>query len=183
MRQSWRRCPGWMDKTMLTDTIIEDDRWQALGLAALAEAAAKATLARLMLDPSEFEIALLATDDARIAVLNADFRDKPQPTNVLSWPSDERGAEADGDAPELPAPDPDPELGDIAIAYDTCAREASEAGKSLSDHVTHLIVHGVLHLLGYDHVRDRDATLMESLEREILGNMGLPDPYREDDRV
>ena len=168
---------------MLTDTIIEDDRWQALGLAALAEASAKATLDRLALDASEFEIALLATDDARIAVLNADFRGKPQPTNVLSWPSEERGAEDDGGTPEAPDPDPDPELGDIAIAYDTCVREASEAGKPLSDHVTHLIVHGVLHLLGYDHERDRDATLMESLEREILGSMGLPDPYREDDRA
>lgn len=168
---------------MLTDTIIEDERWQTLGLVALAEAAATATLDWLKLDPAAFEIALLATDDARIAVLNADFRDKPQPTNVLSWPSDERGAETDGGTPDLPDPDPDPELGDIAIAYETCAREAAEAGKPLSDHVTHLIVHGVLHLLGYDHVRDRDATLMESLERKILGNMGLPDPYWEDDRA
>lgn len=69
-------------------------------------------------------------------------------------------------------------LGDIAISYDTCLREAQSAGKPMPDHVTHLIVHGVLHLLGYDHVRDRDATLMEGLETVILGKMGIADPYR-----
>jgi probable rRNA maturation factor len=70
-------------------------------------------------------------------------------------------------------------LGDIAIAYDTCAREAADGGKPLADHVTHLIVHAVLHLLGYDHENDPDALLMEGIETEILGKMGLPDPYGE----
>ena len=167
---------------MLTDTILEDERWQEADLETLAERAARAALSHLGLDPSGFEIAVLGCDDARIAELNADFRDKPRPTNVLSWPSEERGAEADGDRPGLPdagsggMPE---ELGDIAIAYDTCAREADEAGKPFADHVTHLIVHAVLHLLGYDHIRDKDATLMEALETEILGKMGLADPYRE----
>lgn len=72
----------------------------------------------------------------------------------------------------------DSELGDIAIAYDTCAREAAEAGKTMRDHTLHLLVHGTLHLLGFDHERDRDATLMEGLETEILGKMGLGDPYK-----
>ena len=162
---------------MLIDVMVEDDRWQALGLGALAEPAARATLTHLGLDPSDWEIALLACDDARIATLNADFRDKPSPTNVLSWPSDERGAASAGTRPRLPEPGFDPELGDIAIAYDTCAREAAEAGKPLADHTTHLIVHATLHLLGYDHIRDTDATLMEATEVEILGKLGLPDPY------
>ena len=108
----------------------------------------------------------MGCDDARIAELNGDFRDKPQPTNVLSWPSEERGAAQPGAAPALPT-GPDPELGDIAIAYETCAREAAEQGKPMADHVTHLIVHAVLHLLGYDHIRDADATLMEATEVEI----------------
>ena len=164
------------DAPMLTDVGIEDHRWSKLGLEKLAEAAATATLVRLGLKPSAFEIAILACNDKRIADLNADFRGKPQPTNVLSWPSDERGAAIDGGTPLAPNP-ADPELGDIAIAYDTCAREAEQAGKPLTDHVTHLIVHGTLHLLGYDHERDADATLMEGLETEILGKMGLPDPY------
>jgi probable rRNA maturation factor len=159
------------------DCIIEDERWTALGLEDLAERAARETLAHLALDPADFEIALLACDDARIAELNTEFRDKPTPTNVLSWPSDERGMEDPGAVPELPEPGPDSELGDIAIAWETCDREAREAGKSAQDHATHLIVHAVLHLLGYDHVRDLDATLMEQVEVAILGKMGLPDPY------
>lgn len=164
---------------LLTDVILEDDRWQGLGFEALAERAAAAVFAHLGLDPEVWEIAVLACNDARIAELNADFRDKPTPTNVLSWPSEERGAEQAGAPPEPPEPGFDPELGDIAIAYDTCAREAEAAGKPLAEHVTHLMVHGVLHLLGYDHIRDKDATLMEGLEAVILGKMGIADPYRE----
>jgi probable rRNA maturation factor len=165
---------------MLTDTIIEDDRWQEAGLESLAERAAQATLKHLDLDAAPFEIAVLACDDARIAVLNADFRDKPAATNVLSWPSEDLAAEEAGNDPWRPEPEDDEHhLGDIAIAYETCVREAQEQAKTFEAHVTHLVVHAVLHLLGYDHVRDADATLMEQLEREILGNLGLPDPYRE----
>ena len=135
---------------------------------------------RRRLPATGFSISLMGCDDARIAVLNADFRGKPQPTNVLSWPSEERGAEFVGEAPEPPEPgDPeDPEsLGDIAIAYETCAREAEEQGKPMPDHVTHLIVHGVLHLLGYDHIEDEDAAVMEALEVRILASLGVSDPY------
>jgi len=162
---------------MLTEVMIEDDRWQAAQLEALAERAAKATLAHLGLDPGAFDISILGCDDARIAVLNGDFREKPQPTNVLSWPSDERAPETPGAVPDLPQPGPESELGDIAIAYDTCIAEASAGNKPLADHVTHLIVHATLHLLGYDHIRDQDATLMEATEVAILGKLGLPDPY------
>lgn len=165
----------------LVDTIIEDDRWQETDLAALAADAARATLTRIGLDPDDCEITVLACDDTRIAVLNADHRGKPQPTNVLSWPAEERGAETAGAMPDLPEPDVFGaiELGDIAIAYDTCQREAEAADKPLRDHALHLLVHGTLHLLGFDHIRDPDATLMEGLETEILGKMGIADPYRE----
>ncbi len=163
---------------MLTDTIIEDARWEALDFGALAEKAARAALAQLEMDAQEREIAVLACDDARIAELNTEFRDKPTPTNVLSWPSEERGAEEDGGVP-FPPEGPDTELGDIAIAFETCEREATAAGKPMTEHVTHLVVHGVLHLLGYDHIRDKDATLMEGLETAILGKMGFSDPYEE----
>ena len=163
--------------TVLTDTLLDDPRWADLDLPDLAEQAAQATLTHLNLDPTDWEIAILACDDSRIAALNADFRDKPAPTNVLSWPSEERGPTTPGTRPDLPVPGTDPELGDIAIAYDTCQAEAQAAGKSLRDHATHLIVHGILHLLGYDHIRDQDATLMEATEVEILGKLGLSDPY------
>jgi probable rRNA maturation factor len=164
----------------LVDTLIEDARWAAFGLEDLAEAAAAATLAAAGLPAEGFEISLLGCDDRRIAVLNADFRGKPQPTNVLSWPSEERAADTDGARPVLPRPGPagmPEELGDIAIAWETCEREAAEQGKALRDHVTHLVVHGTLHLLGYDHVRDGDAALMERTEVRILEAMGLSNPY------
>jgi len=162
---------------MIVDTICEDERWEAADLEALANKAATATLRHLSLDADAFEIALLGCDDARIAELNADFRSKPTPTNVLSWPSSEKGAQVDGGTPAAPELPYDEELGDIAIAFETCQREADEQNKPFSDHITHLLVHGVLHLLGYDHIRDADATLMERIEVEILGKMGIADPY------
>lgn len=161
--------------TAQIDILIEDDRWTELE--PLATVACTAALAGLRLDPSEFGISILACDDTRIAALNSDFRQKRTATNVLSWPSDERGAERDGDQPISPNLPMDGELGDIAISYDTCAREAADAGKTFADHVTHLIVHGTLHLLGYDHIRDKDAQLMEGLETEILGKLDISDPY------
>ena len=174
---------------MLTDTQIEDDRWTQADLAGLAERAARATLDHLGLDPDLYVVSLLGCNDARIAVLNAEFRGKPLPTNVLSWPAQDLAAEEDGEAPYVPddTPQDDPfavdieeegiALGDIAIAWETCQREATETGKPFADHVTHLVVHGTLHLLGYDHLRDKDATLMETIEVVILGRMGVPDPY------
>lgn len=164
----------------LVDTLIEDPRWETLGLDALAERVAQAVLSALGLPVEGYEISLLGCDDRRIAELNEDFRGKPQPTNVLSWPSDERGAEKDGGPPDRPQPGPEgmpEELGDIAIAWETCEREAREQGKPHLDHVTHLLVHGLLHLLGYDHVRDGDAALMEGLEAQILAGMAIANPY------
>lgn len=163
---------------MSVECIIEDARWADSDLESLAATATNAALAGVGLDPAQFEISLLACDDARIAVLNADFRGKPTPTNVLSWPSEERGAGTPGKAPAPPTPGPDTELGDIAIAYDTCLREAAAQDIPSAHHITHLIVHGTLHLLGFDHANDPDAALMEQLEADILGKLGIPDPYR-----
>ena len=160
---------------MSADVMIEDPRWSDAGLEALADRAVAAVEAHFGL--GEIEVAILACDDARIAVLNGQFRGKDAPTNVLSWPSEERGAEIEGDRPDPPD---DPEIGDLAISFDTCAREAAEQGKSLADHTTHLIVHGLLHLLGYDHIREGDGDLMERIETEILGQLGIADPYGAD---
>jgi probable rRNA maturation factor len=165
---------------MLVDTVIEEPRWQALGLEALAETAARAALGGLGLPVAGFSICVMGCDDARIAVLNAQFRGKPTPTNVLSWPAEDLSAERAGAPPEPPEPGPpdDPAaLGDIAIACETCLREAAEQGKTVHDHVTHLVVHAVLHLLGYDHVEDADAALMEAAEVRILASLGVADPY------
>lgn len=164
------------------DVVEEDGRWAALDLGLLSCRAISGTLVHLGLDPDLAEVTVMGCDDARIADLNADFRGKPAPTNVLSWPAAERAAARAGDnpLPVVPYFDGALELGDIAISFDTCTAEAQAAGTSVVDHVTHLIVHGTLHLLGYDHERDADATLMERLEVEILGKMGINDPYRND---
>ena len=162
------------------DVVIEDDRWSDAGLLDSSLAAASATFAELGLPQAGFTLCVMGCDDTRIAALNADFRGKPSPTNILSWPSEERGAQKAGAMPDLPvagsAADPN-HLGDIAIAYDTCHAEARAGGKPPKDHITHLIVHGVLHILGFDHIRDADGDLMEAVEARILARLGLPNPY------
>lgn len=160
---------------MEIDILIEAAEWDALTLDALAQAACTATLHDLSLDPADHALSILACDDARIATLNADFRGKPTPTNVLSWPAEDRAPDAPGAVPDLT--DLPEELGDLAIAFQTCAREARDGGKPLTDHVTHLIVHGLLHCLGFDHETDPDADLMETTETRILARLGVPDPY------
>ena len=156
------------------DLVIEAEAWASTGLSAIADQAARATLGHLGLDPDAFTLALLACDDARIAGLNREFRGKAAATNVLSWASEDRSAELSGEVPDRPKAG---ELGDIAIAWETCCREAQDQGKALEDHVLHLVVHSVLHLLGYDHETEDDAALMERTEVEILDSLGLPDPY------
>lgn len=129
-----------------------------------------------------FELSLLATHDAQIATLNASFREKPAPTNVLSWPSHDLAPQAPGARP-LPLPVGDApfgvSLGDIALAYETCTSEAEEQGKRLADHVFHLMIHSLLHLLGYDHITEEDAQLMEGLEITLLEKAGIANPYRD----
>lgn len=162
---------------LLVDTIIEAEAWEGMDLSALAEDAARAALTAVGLDPAAHEVSLLACDDARIAGLNAEFRGKPAPTNVLSWPSADLAPETPGDRPHLE--EAEEELGDIALAWETCCREAKALDRPLEDHLRHLVIHGVLHLLGYDHETDEDAALMEGLEVRILAGMGIADPYAE----
>lgn len=160
---------------MEIDVLIEAPEWGAVDLEPLAQAACEATLRDLSLTPDDFELSVLACDDARIATLNADFRGKPTPTNVLSWPAEDRAPDTPGAMPDQA--DLPKELGDLALAYETCAREAVDGGKPLADHVTHLIVHGLLHCLGFDHETDPDAVLMETTETRILARLGVPNPY------
>ena len=105
--------------------------------------------------------------------LNLTFRNKDASTNVLSWPSRDRLSSTEGGKPKPLEQKVDAELGDIALAYETCREEATQSKTNFTLHVQHLIVHGILHLLGYDHASDSDATLMEDLERQILGNLGV----------
>lgn len=111
------------------------------------------------------EVSVVFTDDASVRTLNAAWRGMDKPTNVLSF------AANDAHAP------PSPLLGDIVLAHETIAREASDQSKAFEDHLTHLMVHGFLHLLGQDHTRDEEAEAMEQAERDILAGLGIADPY------
>lgn len=146
------------------DVIIDDDRWAG----ELGDAAALAEECRTAAARFEPRLgagaALLLADDRTLQDLNSRFRGRDKPTNVLSFPS---GGGVDGF------------LGDIAIAFETCRREAVEQGIAFRCHAAHLIVHGLLHLAGHDHEREEEAERMESLETEILAQLGIADPYRD----
>ncbi|MFT4089655.1 MAG: rRNA maturation RNase YbeY [Asticcacaulis sp.] len=151
------------DVTPLVDIEVEHEAW----LDVLPEAgqcvqrAIEATFAHMQVT-EQLDVVVLLADDAELKSLNKEFRQKNAPTNVLSFP-----------APDMMHP----HLGDMALGFETCVREAVEQGKTLKDHLMHLSVHGALHLLGYDHIIDAEAEDMESLERDILKGLGISDPY------
>lgn len=162
----------------------EDDAWDALeGAEALVSRAAAAAFAEAGIPAEGWALSVLLTSDEEVATLNADHRGKAGPTNVLSWPAFDLAPDAPGEAPPSPgAPEPMPgeeaeEIGDLSLAFGVCAREAREAGAPLADHVTHLVLHGTLHCLGYDHIEDPDAERMEAMESRAMLAMGLRDPY------
>ena len=145
------------------DVIVESAQWDALPNAeSVVHDAITQALAALN-GRADAELAVLLTDDAAVRRLNATWRGLDKPTNVLSFPA-------------AAAPDSQ-HLGDIAIAFETTAREAEDERKPLPHHLAHLAVHGFLHLVGYDHESDADAETMEQLERDILARLNVPDPY------
>lgn len=136
---------------------IDDSAWSE----ALADPAGTAQFAaRAAAGGDGREIVILLTSDAVLQDLNARFLSKDRPTNVLAFPDASGGR-----------------LGDVALAFGVCQAEASEQGKPLGHHLAHLVIHGVLHLIGYDHAADEEAAEMEALERRLLAEMNIPDPY------
>lgn len=149
------------------DILVEAGDWPAEGdLDAMARRALAAVFAERGLDAAT-ELSIVFTDDAHIRTLNAGWRDKDKPTNVLSFPAF---------PPKLGGPLP-PMLGDIVLAAETISREAALEEKPFEHHLTHLIVHGLLHLLGYDHETEAEAEEMEAVERRALARLAIPDPY------
>jgi probable rRNA maturation factor len=161
------------------DVLIESPQWHGLPAAKTIIRAAIAVAAKARpVGITGGQVSVLLCDDAAMAALNARWRGHEGPTNVLSFPAS-RVARARRGA-DRPIP-----LGDIAIAHETVAREAADFGKPLRHHLAHLAIHGFLHLLGYDHELDGEAERMERLERDILAEIGIPDPYdgRIEDRM
>ena len=144
---------------------VEDAGWRAVlpDAEKLAGAAAEASLAATS-DVGAGDVVILLTNDAEVQGLNRQFRGKDAPTNVLSFPA---------------GPNPHGHLGDVALALGVCAAEARAQAKTLADHLQHLVAHGVLHLVGYDHQDEAEAEAMEALERDILAGLGVADPYAE----
>jgi len=157
-----------MNRTTTVTVRVEEPRWRNFGvdpvrIRAAARLALVHGLEEKRVESKKYEVTILLASDERLRGLNAQFRSKDSPTNVLSFPSPASGGGY---------------LGDVALALDFAAREAAAAGKRLSDHAVHLTVHGVLHLLGYDHLKAREAQRMEGLETAVLHKLGVANPYR-----
>ena len=146
---------------MTIDVEVEDEAWTS-SLPEAQATAIRAAEAALVGAQAQGDLAVLLADDAAVQGLNARFRGKDAATNVLSFPAPASAA---------------PHLGDVALAYGVCAREAAEQGKPLQTHLSHLVAHGVLHLLGFDHEDEAQAEEMEALERVVLAGLDIPDPY------
>jgi probable rRNA maturation factor len=165
---------------------LESGGWEtaAADVERLTEAAARAAFEaaekpEILDGDAPVEMSLVLADDALVQTLNRDYRDKDKPTNVLSFALLDDLDDTDEGADDVLAREEGMPIliGDVILAFETVQREALEQGKSFEDHLTHLVIHGVLHLLGYDHQSDPDADRMERLETSILARMGIADPY------
>ncbi len=136
---------------------------------ALVRRAVHAALRDSAVPQAPFEVSIRLTDDAEIQALNRAYRGQDKPTNVLSFPGDDPDGPLEAGQPRL--------LGDVIVAFETMAAEALAMDRTIEAHLTHLLVHGVLHLLGYDHLADAEATRMEAIEADILAGLGFADPY------
>ena len=161
----------------MTEVLVVADGWQSEPDAEAVIQRAIAAAAEIAdADTGEAELAVMLTDDAGIRTLNNNWRGIDKPTNVLSFPAlPPTGPAGPDDAPRM--------LGDIAIAFETTRAEADDEQKPFDHHLSHLAVHGFLHLIGYDHEEEEDAEAMEALETEILAQLGIPDPYGNRERM
>jgi probable rRNA maturation factor len=161
----------------ITEVLVVADCWlNEPDVEAVIQRAIAVAAEMVDADISEAELAVMLTDDGGIRTLNKNWRGLDKPTNVLSFPALQLTTERSSqDAPRM--------LGDIAIAYETTRREADDEQKRFDHHLSHLAIHGFLHLIGYDHEKDQDAETMETLEREILAQLDIPDPYAEWERM
>ncbi len=163
-----------IDVAVQTEPGWPEADWESLATACAAAAIKRTPYAALATTPALIEIAVRMTDDDEVRVLNRDYRQKDKPTNVLSFPMIQRDLI---DTVTANSDDGEVLLGDIVLAHGVCEREAAERAIPVEHHAQHLIVHGVLHLLGYDHQGDAEAEAMEAIERDALASLGIADPY------
>ena len=153
--------------------VSEYSSWDVEKLNKIAEKVSEATNTKLRL-PKCASVAVLLCNNAKIQQLNKDFRASDKATNILSWPNENLRVASSGQLPNLAI---NPQLGDLAMAYEVCFSESCVGQIPFSDHLAHLLLHGTLHLLGYDHMEDTDALVMEAIEIEVLAKMCISNPY------
>ncbi len=162
------------DPTLVIDLCVDDESWQAIdGLEHVITTAAKAALLQVQahkqtISDDAIGLTVVLDNNERIESLNADWRDKQKPTNILSFPAPKHSRSDTGET----------YIGDLILAYGVIYDEANEQRKALATHLCHLIIHGVLHLAGFDHQNDDEAVEMEQLEIKAMAALGLPDPYQ-----
>ena len=173
-------------RIMKTSTLIKDKRWDLVKLSRICDKALQLALMTIEDRYLKCGISVLACNDAEIAKLNLKFRGKDSPTNILSWPEYDLRNNQPGQLPQAVANISDKKnagilLGNLALSFDTCFNEAKNSSLNFTDYLTHLCLHGCLHLLGFDHEKEKDARLMEKTEVNLLSSVGIKNPYERDE--
>ena len=171
---------------MKTYVMIDDKRWVGVPLEEIAKSALKLLVDNSLVKKSNFEVSILAGNDSEIKKLNKNFRGRNTSTNIISWPEYNLQPKHPGHSPKqfdksTLASEETIFLGNLAISFERCSSEAEKKDISFADHLLHLLLHGYLHLLGFDHQNELDATLMEDIEIRLLSRIGIKNPYELND--
>ena len=162
--------------------VYKDDRWKKIPLQKIAQSSLNLIVDKILHKEKQLEISILASNDFELAKLNKQYRGSSTPTNILAWPEHDFKRSTPGALPNYTSTsygdfDGLDFIGNLAISFDRCSIEAQEENISLEDHITHLLIHGFLHLIGFDHENELDATLMEEIEKRLLFQLGIKNPY------
>ena len=172
-----------MPNLIIANVVFKDNRWKKLPLKKLAMDSLNLIADDVLQKNNDFEISILATNDSEVTYLNNNFRGYNRPTNILSWPERRYERKKPGLFPQLVSTssfysDGSNFLGNLAVSFDRCSIEAQEENLAFEDHLYHLLIHGCLHLVGFDHENELDAELMEDIEKKLLSKLGIENPYR-----
>ena len=177
----------WISRLMIINIIFKDKRWVTIPLEEIGKGALKLVIDKFLGQDHNFEVSILASNDVEIRELNKNFRGNNSNTNIISWPEHETQSNQPGHIPDLvdklkSGYEGLSFLGNLAISFDRCFMEAEEKNIHFEDHVLHLLTHGCLHLIGFDHQNELDANLMEDIEIRLLSGVGIKNPYELNDQ-